>query len=101
MHQKKCTNKHFFIHDNDKTIPFTMALCHGVWHNIWNERKRNNTQQQHRNANNGKDDRTDDIFLVPQDKWKQFTCTFCTLKPCIPNGNSRDMIWYNVVTCCF
>lgn len=38
------------------------------------------------------DDRTDDIFLVPQDKWKQFTCTFCTLKPYIPNGNSRDMI---------
>lgn len=34
------------------------------------------------------DDRTDDIFLVPQDKWKQFTCTFCTLKPYIPNGNS-------------
>lgn len=75
VHQKKSAQINISAslfsaaHDNDKTIPFiSTCVCVCCLANI--SCKSNTTEE------------NDDICLVPQDKWRQFTC-----KNSYNNGN--------------
>lgn len=61
-------------HDNDKTIPF-ISTCVCCLADISSNGKCNTTEE------------NDDICLVPQDKWRQFTCKN------LYNGN----LWYDTM----